>query len=105
VADVLQKISHRVIRKLRQLGYAKRVAPRRWRPAMTPWWRTHPNSPARWPLRCSNAWLLGSGRARRSDARRGLGQRGRGAHADRSPRCQRPGVFAARPHPHPRTPA
>jgi len=44
--------------------------------AMIPWEMTHPNSPARWPLRCNSVLPLGSGLARRCGAlARGLATR------------------------------
>src|SRR6266699_3038185 len=58
-------------------GTSKRVATRRWRQAMTPWWRTHPRSLVPWRPLCSNAWLLGSGPGSTCAASaRGLATRG-----------------------------
>ena len=59
---MVQKISQRVIRMLRRLGYTWRQAWTRLRPqAMTPCVMTRPNSPVPWRPPCSSASLWGAG--------------------------------------------
>ena len=70
-------------------------------PAMTPCVMTRRSWPVPWPPRCSSACLWRVGwRAGAAHWRR-LWRGRRGAHAHRSPLCQRAGLFLARQYPGP----
>ena len=88
-AAVLQKISRRVIRTLRHLGYLEAGMEPPWPPGMIPCATPHRNSPAPWRLRSSSASPLESGLASRSAASaQGLATEGEAPRLT-GPRCAR----------------
>jgi hypothetical protein len=68
IAAVITKISHRVMRKLRQLDTWRLASTRLWPPTMIPCAMTPPSWPEPWPPRCSSASPLASGLDSRSGA-------------------------------------
>ena len=102
IADVVQKISRRVIRKLRQLGYLEPVSTSPWPQDMTRWSMTHPSSPGPWRPRCSSVSPLANARGSRCGvSARALAPR---ARRPRSPVPAVPASMAFRCTPTPRSP-